>query len=150
MKEFQIKTTTFSSIQLLNENEELVGELLFNLVAGFKEKIKIKEEIFKIKNTGFLWNDIKVFDENEKLMIESDISKGRFIYFGDSKEIYTYKYRCWFSNKANLFRNEELVISINMKGFFKTKYEIKVANYLTNYLMVLTFLNSYIRNSSSA
>lgn len=132
-------------MQLFDENEELVGELFFNLISGFKEKIKINQDVFKIKNARFLGTDIEIVDQNDKLLIESDILQSILIYYGSSKEIYTYENADWFNNKMSVFRKSELVITINKKGIFQTQYEIKVADGFKNYLVILTFLNFYIR-----
>ena len=105
----------------------------------------MKDKIFKIKNNGFIGIDIKVFDENETLIIESDTSKNRLIYFGDLKEIYSYQNEKWFGNKVNLFTDEKLVMSIKVLGTFKTDYEIKVAKDFNNNVVILTFLNFYNR-----
>lgn len=148
MKKYKIKESLFSR-QLLDENEKIIGETLLNLISGFKEKIKIDNEVFKITHTGFLWNDIKVFDRNKKLVLKSDISKDRLIYFGNEVEIFTYKGNGWFNNKLDLFRKNELIVSIKSKEFFKTKYMIEVENDFENYVVILTFLSSYISSQGS-
>lgn len=149
MRNFQIKIPKSSSIQLYDENEKLVGEILTNLILGLKEKIKIEDKIFRIKSNGFIGIDIKVFDEKETLIIESHTSKNRLIYFGDIKEIYTYKNEKWFDNKVNLFKEEKLAMSIKVLGTFKSAYEIEVAKDFSNSLVILTFLNFYNRLSGA-
>jgi len=49
MKTFILKHPWFSPIQLFDENGKLVGEILLNSIAGFKEKIKIGNQTFDIK-----------------------------------------------------------------------------------------------------
>ncbi|PZU88098.1 MAG: hypothetical protein DI529_06430 [Chryseobacterium sp.] len=149
MKQFTVKNPIFSPLQLLDENGNVVGEILSNLFAGFNEKIKIGDEIFKINRTGFLWHDFKIFDRNEKLILKSDVSKNRLIYFGNDIEIFTYKSKGWFNSKLNLYKSSNLLVSIWTKGFFKHQYKIEIENEFTNYLIILTFLNDYINSQSS-
>lgn len=68
MKEFTVIYPIFSPLHLLDENGNVVGEILSNVVAGFNNKIKIGDKIFKINRTGFLWHDFKIFDRNDKLI----------------------------------------------------------------------------------
>ncbi len=150
MKKLKVITSGSTSIKLLNDSEELIGELLFNSISGFKEKIKIKEKFFRIKAVEFIGIDIRVFNEDDKLLIQTDASNDRLVYFGDSKEYYVYKSERWFKDKINLFVNNKLLMSITVKGFFRTKYEIIVADAFNNHLMILTFLNFYIRMKLSA
>jgi len=109
----------------LDENGKLVGEILLNIIASFNEKIKIDNEIFKIKYNSLFSRDYKIFDQNENVVFKSDISKKRFIYYGSEKEIFTYKNNGWFNNTVSLYRNNEFIISVESKGFFKNKYKIE-------------------------
>lgn len=144
MKEFTLIYPTLSPIKLLDENGTLVGEILLNIIAGFNEKIKIDNEIFNIKYNGLFSRDYKIFDQNENLVFKSDISKNRLLYFGDGKEIFTYKTYGWFKNRLNLCRNDTLIISVTSKGFFRKKYKIEVNSSFSNHLVTLAFLNDYI------
>ena len=74
MKEYTVKNLSYSVFQVFDENEKKLGEILHNLINGYKEKIKINNEIFRIENTGFLWSEIKIYDNYEKLIIKSDSS----------------------------------------------------------------------------
>ena len=150
MKKLKVITSGYTSIKLLNDSEELIGELLFNSISGFKEKIKIKEEIYRIKAVEFIGIDIRVFNEDDKLLIQTEASKDRLVYFGHLKESYVYKTERCCNDKSSLFLNNELLMSITVKGFFRTKYEIIVADDFNNHLMILTFLNFYIRMMFSA
>ena len=113
-------------------------------------KIKIKEEIYRIKAVEFIGIDIRVFNEDDKLLIQTEASKDRLVYFGHLKESYVYKTERCCNDKSSLFLNNELLMSITVKGFFRTKYEIIVADDFNNHLMILTFLNFYIRMMFSA
>ena len=52
-----------------------MGEILLNIIASFNEKIKIDNEIFKIKYNSLFSRDYKIFDQNENVVFKSDISK---------------------------------------------------------------------------
>ncbi|MBP6577918.1 MAG: hypothetical protein KA796_12935 [Chryseobacterium sp.] len=149
MKEYTVKNLSYSVFQVFDENEKKLGEILHNLINGYKEKIKINNEIFRIENTGFLWSEIKIYDNYEKLIIKSDSSKSRLVYFGDETEIYTYKSNGWMSSKVDLYKKNQILISIKTKGIFKYKYEIKVNSDFKNDLLILTFLNLAIRFSGN-
>ena len=92
---------------------------------------------------------LRSLTEIKKLVLKSDISKDRLIYFGNEVEIFTYKGNGWFNNKLDLFRKNELIVSIKSKEFFKTKYMIEVENDFENYVVILTFLSSYISSQGS-
>jgi len=149
MKEFTIIYPIFSPLQLLDENGRLVGEIFSNAIAGVNEKIKIGDEIFKINRTGFLWQDFKIFDRNKKLILKSDVSKNRLIYFGNDIEIFTYKSKGWFNSKLNLYKTSNLLVSIWTKGFLKHQYKMEIENDFKNSLIMLAFLNDYINSQSS-
>ncbi len=139
-----------SSIQILNEREEQVGELLFGVINGLKERIKIDNKIYKIKGTGFLWSDISVFDESGKLVLITDSSKNRLFYYGNSTEIYTYKYKSWLRKELLLYDSHDtLVLALNCKQtLLKMKYKLEVDDDFSQSLIILSFFNFYLRDIS--
>lgn len=149
MREFTVIYPMFSPVQLLDENEKLVGEILLNAIANFSVKIKIDNEIFRIKYNSLFSRDYKIFDPNENLVFKSDIAKNRFIYFGNAIEIFIYKNNGWFNNRLNLYKTNELIISVKSNGFFKNKYKIEVNNNFDNRLVTLAFLYDYISSQGS-
>ncbi|WP_379969842.1 hypothetical protein [Epilithonimonas sp. UC225_85] len=146
MKEFTVIYPMFSPIQLIDENGKLVGEILLN---SFNQKLKIHNEIFKIKYNGLFSRNYKIFDQNKNLVFKSDFSKNRFVYYRNEKEIFTYKNNGWFNNKLSLYKTNDLIISVESKGFFKKKYKLKINNNFNNHFIILAFLNDYISSQSS-
>ena len=149
MKEFTVIYPIFSPLQLLDENGKLVGEILLSMIGSFNDRIKIDNEIFKIKYNSLFSRDYKIFDRNEKLILKSDVSKSRLIYFGNDIEIFTYKSKGWFNSKLNLYKSNNLVISLWTKGYFKYRYKMEIENDFKNSLIILAFLNDYIKSQSS-
>lgn len=145
MKEFTLNHSWFSQLQLLGENGNVMGELS----VGFKKRIKINGKIFKIKYNNLLSRNYKIFNENEKLVLKSDVSKNRLIYFGDETEIFIFKSVGWFNNRLDLYRKSKLIISIKPKGFFITKYKIAIDENFYNHLVVLAFVHDYIDSQRS-
>lgn len=92
--------------------KKLLGELMPNLVAGFKEKIIIENQIFKIKYNSLFSRNFKIFCNNEILIVKSDIYKNRFVFFGNDIEVFTYKSYGWFSNKLDFYEKNKLIVSI--------------------------------------
>ncbi|WP_344831505.1 hypothetical protein [Chryseobacterium ginsenosidimutans] len=130
---------------MFNEDQKLVGELLNGFI---KKSIKIGKEIYKIKNTGFFWSDLNIFDKNNQLALRSDASKNRLVHYSNYTEFYTYKGLS--SKKVCLFDNDDnQVILIDRKeNLFSTEYKIEIQKDFNNYLVILSFLYLYIRNSS--
>lgn len=150
MKIFKTKNT-FNSVKIFNENEQLIGEIVSPFfINGLSEKIKIGDDIFKIKGTGFLWNDIKIYNKDNYLICKSDNSKNRIIYFGDTIDIFSFRYKNWFSNKFFLFKNDKIVLSADYKGFFRWKFIIEVDENFDNDLIILIFVNFYMRRFTSS
>ena len=149
MKEYTLIYPLFSPIQLLDGNGKLVGEILLSIIASFNEQIKIDNKIFKIKYNSLFSKDYKIFDQNENLVFKSDISKNRFIYFGNEIEIFIYRNNGWFNNRLNLYKTNELIISVKSKGLFNNKYKIEVNNNFDNRLVTLAFLYDYISSQGS-
>ncbi|WP_300669868.1 hypothetical protein [Soonwooa sp.] len=86
MKTFKTKSN-FNSVKVFNQKEELIGEIITPfIISGLFEKIKTNNAIFKIKGAGFLWNDIKIYDNDNYLICKSDNFKKRIIYFGEAIE----------------------------------------------------------------
>lgn len=146
MKIFKIRNYK-SSFCLFNENEKLVGEIIHGYVINLKEKIKIDKEVYKVKYTGFLWQDMNVLDKDNKLFLRTDSSKDRIFYYGNYTEIYTYKYKGY---KAYLYdNNDNLVLLLDhKKSFFEIIYKMEVGDNFNSDMVILSFLNLYIRNSS--
>ncbi len=150
MKKFTTKNT-FNAVKLFNNNDKLVGEIISPyFINGLSEKIKLKDKVFKIKGTGFLWRDIKIYDQDNYLICKSDISKSRIIYFGDTIEIFTFKHKNWLSNKFFLYKNDQIILALDYKGFFRWKFIIEVDENFYNDLIILIFFNFYMRGFSSS
>jgi regulatory protein YycI of two-component signal transduction system YycFG len=130
---------------LFNEDQKLVGELLNGFI---KKSIKIGKEIYKIKNTGFFWSDLNIFDKNNQLVLRSDASKNRLFHYSNYTGFYTYKGLS--GKKVCLFDNDDnQVILIDRKeNLFSTEYKIEIQEGFNNYLVILSFLYLYLRNSS--
>lgn len=146
------KVLEFSnSVQVLNEKGQTVGELLFGFINGLNDRIKIGNEFYKIKNTGFGWMEISVYDLSGKLVLKTDSSKDRIFYYGTYTEIYTYQYKGWMSNKKYLYdNNDKLLVILDCKQrFFRTTYSVEIDDDFNNYLIILSFLNFYLRGLSS-
>ncbi|PIF46384.1 hypothetical protein CLU96_3415 [Chryseobacterium sp. 52] len=150
MKLFKTKESG-NSCQLFNEKEELVGELLFGFIAALNDRIKIGEEVYKIKYPGFLLNGINVFDQSGKLVVRTDSSKNRIFYYGNHTEVYTYQYKGWLSKQLNLYNsNDKLLVSLRYRQtFFKMIYNAEIDEDFNNTIGILTFLNFYTRALSS-
>jgi len=140
------------SLKLLNEENQIVGEILYEFVTGINRRIKIDNEIFKIKNTGFLWYDTNVFDKNGRLVLKNDYAKNRIFYYNQNTEFFTYKFKGWFNKKLRLYNNDhQLVLMISYKQkIFKNQYIIEIEKGFTNYIVILSLLNFYISELSSA
>ncbi|MET3537508.1 hypothetical protein [Chryseobacterium limigenitum] len=151
MKIYTIKESR-GSLKLLNEENQLVGEVLYEFVTGINRRIKIDNEIFKIKNTGFLWYDNDVFDKNGILVLKNDYAKNRIFYYDQDTEFFTYKFKGWFNKKLYLYNNgDQPVLMIGYKQkIFKNQYIIEVGKGFTNYIVILSLLNFYISELSSA
>lgn len=144
MKNFSTETS-LGCIKVVDENEKLIGEKVFDIILGLNEKIKIGNEVFKIKSKNFFSRNINVFDTNGKLILESDILNSRIIHFGEHTDIYVCKKNKWYSNKLFLYRNDELISSVDSQGMFSTEYQLEVKEDFDNYLIILTFLSFFIR-----
>ncbi|MCS4300775.1 MULTISPECIES: hypothetical protein [Chryseobacterium] len=147
MKLFTTKEGNFS-IQVLNEREEHVGELLFGVINGLNERIKIGSEIYKIEGTGFLWKDIRVLDESGKVVLIIDSSKNRLFYYGNSTEIYTYQFKSWLHKELLLYDSQDkLVLALSYKQtLLKLKYVLEIDEDFNHDLIILSFLNFYLRD----
>jgi hypothetical protein len=146
MKNFTIREYR-GSFCLFDDNGKLVGEILHGYFINLKEKIKIDKEVYKIKYTGFLWQDMNVLNKGNKLFLRTDSSKDRIFYYGNYTEIYTYKYKDY---KAYLYDNDDNLVLLldHKKSFFEIIYKMEVGDNFNNDMVVLSFLNLYIRNSS--
>jgi len=151
MKIYTIRESR-GSLKLFNEENQLVGEVLYEFVTGINRRIKIDNEIFKIKNTGFLWYDTNVFDKNGRLVLKNDYAKNRIFYYDQNTEFFTYKFKGWFNKKFCLYNhNDQLVLMIGYKQkIFKNQYIIEIEKGFTNYIVILSLLNFYISELSNA
>ena len=87
MKRITVKSKK-NSIFLIDEENQSIGKILFNIISGYKEKIVIADDIYSIRNTGFLWNDNKVYNKENNLLLKTEIAKNRIIYFGKFTQIF--------------------------------------------------------------
>lgn len=147
MRLFQIEKSN-NSFQLLDNKKELVGELLSGFLSGLNSRIKIGNEFYKIKAAGFLWMAIDVFDESGRLILKIDSAKNRIFYYGDSTEIYTYKYKGWLHKKLFLYdNNDQLVLAIDYRqALFKLNYKLEIDDNFNNGLITLSLLYFYLRD----
>jgi len=145
MKNFTIREYR-GSFCLFDDNGKLVGEILHGYFINLKERIKIGDEIYSIKNTGFLWENMNILDKDRRLVLRTDYSKNRIFHYGDYTGIYIYKYKGY---KAYLYDNyDNLVLLIDReKKFFDTIYKMEVGNNFNTVMVILGFLNLYIRSS---
>lgn len=139
-------------LKLFNEENQHVGEILYEFVTGINRRIKIDNEIYKIKNTGFLWYDTNVFDKNGRLVLKNDYAKNRIFYYDQDTEFFTYKFKGWFNKKLCLYNNQDqLVLMMGYKQkIFKNQYTIEIEKGFTNYIVILSLLNFYISELSTA
>ncbi|HCA09274.1 hypothetical protein [Chryseobacterium sp.] len=150
MKFFKANESS-GSLQLLNEKEERMGELLFGFIGGLNDRMKIGDEVYTIKGTGFLWMGTNIFDASGRLVLKIDASKSRIFYYGETTEIYTYQHKGWLSKKLNLYNWEDrLLVSLHHKQkFLKTIYTIEIDEDFNNSIIILSFLNFYHTGLSS-
>ncbi|AZA55292.1 hypothetical protein [Chryseobacterium sp. G0201] len=139
-------------LKLFNEENQHVGGILYEFVTGINRRIKIDNEIYKIKNTGFLWYDTNVFDKKGRLVLKNDYTKNRIFYYDQDTKFFTYKFKGWFNKKLSLYNNDDqLVLMIGYKQkIFKNQYAIEIEKGFTNYIVILSLLNFYISELSSA
>ncbi|KFF24845.1 hypothetical protein [Chryseobacterium vrystaatense] len=151
MKLFKVRKSS-SSLQVFNEAEELIGVLLFGFIGGFNEKIKIGDQLYKIKSAGFLWRDIHIFDQSGRLVFKTDSSKNRILYYGSFTEIYTYEHKGWLKKKLYLYDNKDRImaeIRYKQTFFLKEHYSIETDDDFSNDLIILSVLYFYYSEISN-
>lgn len=140
-----MKIFTIDSQKLFNEHGAIIGEMTSDFLISTKERLKVANDFYKIKNLGFLLNrSIKIIDNLGKTVILIDSEKNRiFFYTENHTEIYYFKTKGIFESSTTLYRfeNDEPMLVFKYKtAFFKTKYMVGVANNFNNPLLTLAFV----------
>lgn len=82
MKLFTIKQI-LSSCQLLDEEWNIVAERLANFVFSTNERLKIKDQIYRIKYSGFFLDKTEYFDEKGNVVVMIDRVNQRIFHYQD-------------------------------------------------------------------
>jgi hypothetical protein len=139
-----------NSSQLIDENENLVGERFCGFLAGTNERLKVNNNFYRVKYSGFLWNKLSFLDHRGKVIVMIDGERNRIFYYGKCfTEIYDIKSNGWSKGSTSLyqFENDELVMRFDSKwSLFKSKYEVHVREGFNNLVLALAFLHYNIKN----
>ncbi|MFC6267813.1 hypothetical protein [Frigoriflavimonas asaccharolytica] len=141
MKIFTTKDSN-SSLKLLDQEKNVIGELLFSFINGLNDKIYFDDRMYRIKHSGFLWYDKSLIDLNENIILKIDTEKNRLFYFGKNTEFFTIRYKGWWNQKHILYKDDELQLTINYKQkFFGTNnFTVRVENNFDNNLITMFLL----------
>lgn len=127
--------------QFFDENKILIGEFVYGLITGWKEKFIIDNKIYTLHYKGFLWNDMYVLDQYENKIIQLEFGKNRIFFYGEFAKIYHFKIIGGFSHQLHLFDKEEILVKIVISSkFLKTRYTIEISENLKDPLLILLAL----------
>lgn len=139
-----------NSWQLVDENENLVGERLSGFLTGTNERLQTDNNFYRVKYSGFLWNKLSFLDQHGNVVVMIDGSKDRMFYYGIScTEIFYIKSNGWSTSSNSLYQlhNDDFVMRFDYKwSFFKSKYEIRIKEGFSNIVLALAFLHYNIKN----
>ncbi len=138
-----------NTTKVFDDNGNLVGEILHSFISGLKEKIKIDNSIFIIRNVGFLGNEKEVYNPENKLVLKTDLSKNRIIHYKQYAETYEFRGAGLFSNKTLLLKESELILTANTTGLLG-KRTFEVADEFDKRLVILFFINFYLNSLNSS
>lgn len=150
MKLFTIKQI-LSSCQLLDEAGNIVGERLTDFVFSTNERLKIKDQIYRIKYSGLFWEKTEYFDEKGNVVVMIDRVNQRIFHYQDRyTEIYFYRSKGFINITVSLYRfqDDALMMTFSFKNsFFKQKPKIETADDFNNPLLLTVFFHHNLRES---
>ncbi|PVV54200.1 hypothetical protein [Chryseobacterium sp. HMWF035] len=150
MKLFTIKQI-LSSCQLLDEAGNIVAERLANFVFSTNERLKIKDQIYRIKYSGLFWDETKYFDEKGNVVVMIDrVNQRIFHYQNQYTEIYFYRSKGFNNRTVTLYRfqDDALMMTFTFKNsIFKKQGNIETNDDFNNPLLLTMFFHHNLRES---